>query len=564
MTKQHNITMDHSRIRDTSAAAGGEYLLLIEFVHRHLGFHDAELESVLEMSGIKLGVDCQLIPLPNNGTDSKISTNYTRPFKILSFPWSSIGSKFSITSEEDKEEKEGKRINLVSSLARCTLIRSVIELWGSGVTIEDCVKTTQVGNGHTRHQIGMHLGETSPKYQDRTWKITIHTLGSTYTREEQNTMRSKFSGLAFPGSVQMKDPDDEYLFIREVELDDKGGAIYPRHSGENREIIPENDARPPLGCYFGRVLGVGRNWRGSGRLEQYSLKKRSYLGPTSMDSELSLIMTNLAQVKKGSFAFDPFVGTGSILLTAALRGAYAFGTDIDLRVLRGRSQTENIASNFSQYGLPPPELVRSDNAIYHRHFRQHLPLFDAIVTDPPYGIRAGARKSGARKEKEVRPILDEHRHDHIAQTKPYVVSDVMSDLLNVAAMTLKMGGRLCYVIPSMLDFNEEEDLPRHDCLKLVSVCYQPLQTELGRRTVTMEKVKEYEEERRDEYVKNTWVNGPQSADKVANIREKLIEAAKKKPDYEEKAAIRKQKRKATKLAKQKAKREAREANTEQS
>jgi tRNA (guanine10-N2)-methyltransferase len=140
----------------------------------------------------------------------------------------------------------------------------------------------------------------------------------------------------------------------------------------------------------------------------------------------------------------------------------------------------------------------------------------------------------------------------------------MSDLLNVAAMTLKMGGRLCYVIPSMLDFNEEEDLPRHDCLKLVSVCYQPLQTELGRRTVTMEKVKEYEEEKRQEYVKNTWVNGPQSADKVANIREKLIEAAKKKPDYEEKAAIRKQKRKATKLAKQKAKREAREANTEQS
>lgn len=82
-------------------------------------------------------------------------------------------------------------------------------------------------------------------------------------------------------------------------------------------------------------------------------------------------------------AFDPFVGTGSILLTTALRGAYAFGTDIDLRVLRGRSGDENIRSNFKQYGLPPPELVRSDNAIYHRHFREHLPIFDAIVTDPP-------------------------------------------------------------------------------------------------------------------------------------------------------------------------------------
>ena len=541
---------------EVTTDVGGEYLFLIEFVHRHLGFHDAELESVLEMSGIKLGVDCHFKPLPNNETDS----TFIRPFKILSFPWSSIGSKFSICT--DAEEKGKKIIGLVSSLARCTLIRSVIELWGAGSTIFDCAQAIQDGTSQKRHQLGKHLGDVETKYEDRTFKITIHTLGSTYTREEQTQMRSQFSSLDFPGAVQMKNPNDEYLFIREVELDDQGGAIYPRHSGEKREIIPENDARPPLGCYFGRVLGIGRNWRGSGRLQQYSLKKRAYLGPTSMDSELSLIMTNLAQVKKGSFAFDPFVGTGSILLTAALRGAYAFGTDIDLRVLRGRSQTENIVSNFSQYGLPPPELVRSDNAIYHRHFRKHLPLFDSIVTDPPYGIRAGARKSGSRKEGEVRPILDEHRHDHIAQTRPYVVSDVMSDLLNVAAMTLRMGGWLCYVIPSMQDFNESEDLPRHDCLRLVSVCYQPLQTELGRRTVTMEKVREYEEDKRDEYVKNTWLNGPASADKVANIREKLIEAAKKKPDYEEKAAIRKQKRKATKQAKQKAKREVREAREE--
>jgi len=544
-----------SKAEEEEVTDGEEYLLLIEFVHRHLGFHDAELESILEMNGIKLGVDCHYKALPNSGVDSK----FVRPFRILSFPWSSIGSKFSIYT--DAEGKGKKKTDLVTSLARCTLIRSVIELWGAASTIEDCVKVTKDKNFQKRHQQGEHLGDAATKYEDRTFKITIHTLGSTYTREEQNVMRSQFSFLDFPGAVQMKNPSDEYLFIREVELDDKGGAIYPRHSGENREIIPENDARPPLGCYFGRVLGVGRNWRGSGRLEQYSLKKRAYLGPTSMDSELSLIMTNLAQVKNGSFAFDPFVGTGSILLTAALRGAYAFGTDIDLRVLRGRSQTENIVTNFSQYGLPPPELVRSDNAIYHRHFRKHLPLFDAIVTDPPYGIRAGARKSGSRKE-EVRPVLDEHRHDHIAQTRPYVVSDVMSDLLNVAAMTLRMGGRLCYVIPSMQDFNESEDLPRHDCLRLVSVCYQPLQTELGRRTVTMEKVREYEDDKRDEYIQNTWVNGPESADKVANIREKLIEAAKKRPDYEEKAAIRKQKRKATKLAKQKAKREAREAKAE--
>ena len=59
------------------------------------------------------------------------------------------------------------------------------------------------------------------------------------------------------------------------------------------------------------------------------------------------------------------------------------------------------------------------------------------------------------------------------------------------------------------------------------------------------------------------MNGVESAEKVANIREKLMEAAKKKPGYEVKAAIRKQKRKATRYAKQKAKREARESDAKQ-
>ena len=121
-----------------------------------------------------------------------------------------------------------------------------------------------------------------------------------------------------------------------------------------------------------------------------------------------------------------------------------------------------------------------------------------------------------------------------------------------------MGGRLVYIIPSMTGFDVETDLPRHDCLKLLYVCYQPLQTELGRRVVVMEKVEEYDSSQRDRYLSNIWVNGPESAEKCANIRERLIEAARLKPGYEEKAAYRKKKRQETKEAKKKAKREANE------
>lgn len=50
-------------------------------------------------------------------------------------------------------------------------------------------------------------------------------------------------------------------------------------------------------------------------------------------------------------------------------------------------------TNFRQYKLPPPAgLLRMDAHV--PAFRaQRAGVFDAIVTDPPYGIRAGGRRS---------------------------------------------------------------------------------------------------------------------------------------------------------------------------
>lgn len=536
------------------------YNLLVEFAHRHVDFHSAELESVLKMNGMARGQDFDVVPLPS---EDDHDIQHRRPFVIISFPMESEGVQFSfdikdVRDDIDKDTAstcEASRAamrrtpppTVAEILSRCALVKSVAELWGAGSTIDECAESVRA---LTAHPVGRRTVRRCLS-SERSWKMTVHTLGSTYSREEQGAMRAKFAFLDFPGEVKMKGFSDEYIMIREIELDARGSPRYPRH-GLKKELRPDNDSRPPLAVYFGRILGGSRNWREG--IDRYSLKKRSYLGPTSMDSELSLIMTNLGMVKKGSFCFDPFAGTGSILLTCALRGAYCFGTDIDIRVLRGRGADENVLSNFREFNLVRPDLVRSDNAIYHRHYRSHRPLFDAIVCDPPYGIRAGARKSGSKLDRP-RPVAEEHRGDHIAQTKPYPVSDVMADLLDVAARTLVIGGRLVYIIPSMTDFDAAEDLPRHDCLRLVHICYQPLQLELGRRMVTMEKIAEYDQSRRKAYLLNSWKNGAESAEKCANIRDKLFEAAKKKPGYEEKAAFRRQKRKATKQAKKLAKRE---------
>jgi tRNA (guanine10-N2)-methyltransferase len=42
----------------------------------------------------------------------------------------------------------------------------------------------------------------------------------------------------------------------------------------------------------------------------------------------------LVQVDRSSLVLDPYVGTGSILIAAAARGAHTMGCDIDVRVLK--------------------------------------------------------------------------------------------------------------------------------------------------------------------------------------------------------------------------------------
>lgn len=100
-----------------------------------------------------------------------------------------------------------------------------------------------------------------------------------------------------------------------------------------------------------------------------------------------------------------------------------FGSDIDLRVLKGEAigytkkytfnfkenkynsnekicnkgevdysdKSSNIFTNFTNYSLSPPQIIRSDISNLNIKFTE---FFDAIICDPPYGKRAFTRKIG--------------------------------------------------------------------------------------------------------------------------------------------------------------------------
>lgn len=77
-------------------------------------------------------------------------------------------------------------------------------------------------------------------------------------------------------------------------------------------------------------------------IAKLSLKTRKFIGNTSMDAQLSLLMANQAQIKSGDICVDPFVGTGSLLIAAAQFGGYVLGTDIDYLMLHGKTRPTRI------------------------------------------------------------------------------------------------------------------------------------------------------------------------------------------------------------------------------
>lgn len=87
--------------------------------------------------------------------------------------------------------------------------------------------------------------------------------------------------------------------------------------------LPERQRRPrEQHVYFGREVAEGNREA----VTAFDLKKRPYLGPTSMDNELALVMANMAHAGKGKICFDPFAGTGSILVVRDRHGLVLHST----------------------------------------------------------------------------------------------------------------------------------------------------------------------------------------------------------------------------------------------
>ena len=210
----------------------------------------------------------------------------------------------------------------------------------------------------------------------------------------------------------------------------------------------------PSRAIFGRIIAEGENYE-----KLYSVKNRPFIGTTSMDAITSQISANAARIKKDQKGLDPFAGTGSLPLAAALLDAQVTLSDIDseglgistigTNVEAGEIPKKNSAfkrkegiefesnsggpiENFKYYNVE--NNVKNILVKDVRDWLYDEESFDFIVTDPPFGRRERAAGSASSS-----PSLNN------AMGEPDIAVEFM---LQVAEKRLNNEGTIAFWMPT--------------------------------------------------------------------------------------------------------------------
>eukprot|EP00892_Ulva_mutabilis_P012672 jgi/Ulvmu1/9778/UM056_0018.1 len=375
---------------------------LVYMVHRLLDFREAEFTAVANMCGVP-APDLVMQTLPG---DSNMS-----PFRVA----------------------QGIARNKCSQIcSRTILTKGLFEFWGSGRNMAELKQSISRCPDHLKTK--WFGADVSFRYVIEGFGVSIPEVP-----DKRDMMDAITEVCPFAGPVSLKSPDIKlWVFV----VDAGGNAGLPE------EIPYRLVAARELACSDARSS-----------TQPFTLTKRRYLGPTSMDHELSFLMCNLGHVRKNSIVYDPFAGTGSILVAAAAWGARVLGTDIDIRVIRDGKPDKGgrpccVYSNFKDYKLDDPVgLLRADVA--NPPWRAGVEgIVDVILCDPPYGVRAGGRKM-APQSPDDKPLPTQA--GYVPATKPYALLECLVDLLETAAKLLIVGGRMCYWMPDFIEYEPEPD-----------------------------------------------------------------------------------------------------------
>merc|ERR1712004_95320 len=245
---------------------------LFHLAHEHLEFRVPELLSLASY----LNIDFQIPKSFDNKS----------PYLIVELP----------------SEEHAKRI-----MARTVMVKSLLEVWVQASSYEEMKTKIQ----------DMPSMIKKPYFEeDQSFCVRVDSFNKNLSFEEKlNKIKCVLDEdtLPFKGNVDLKHPKNTFHILEDYSC-----------------CLPQSPDLPHT-IYMGRWICNGHR----DHIQKYHLQKRKYIGNTSMDAQLSLMMANMGKVKPGSLVFDPFVGTGSLLIASAHFGGYVLGTDLDYKTIHG-------------------------------------------------------------------------------------------------------------------------------------------------------------------------------------------------------------------------------------
>uniref|UniRef100_W6NWA8 tRNA (guanine(10)-N(2))-methyltransferase TRMT11 n=1 Tax=Haemonchus contortus TaxID=6289 RepID=W6NWA8_HAECO len=396
----------------------------------------------------------------------------------LDFDVSQINAKQHIFSVEIASEEHVRKI-----LSRSMLLKSAYSYMFSASSYKELCKEVK------QHPEAFKVFDCA----DQSFSVNVRAIGR---KKGVNCLgvAEKFASILplFTAPVDLKTPHNAFYILEEFS-----------NACESE----------PQRLFFGRLIGDGQS-----KLKSlYDIKTRRYIGNTTMDPELAFIQINITSVTADDLVLDPFMGTGGLLLPAAEFGAYTMGTEINYQIAKAtgkssrhdmltRSKEESVKANFEQYGTERYYLCGLlADACWHNLWAR--PVFNAIVADPPYGIREKGRKIGKKPRKEQWISNGSEHEYHFPEKQPYSLEKTFTDLCDLAAKTLIVGGKLSFWFPVIRESYSEECLPVHPALSLVANCEQELSRKTSRRLLVYRKHREPEAGEHSWYPANHYENG---------------------------------------------------------
>ncbi|KAG8812167.1 hypothetical protein FRC17_002165 [Serendipita sp. 399] len=403
---------------------------------------------------------------------------------------------FDIRLPEKKDELDVSLPFLIVELekevhAQYIAQRAVYELWVVASSKEEL---------HSRNH---KISALWRPFENDSFRFDVTAINHTIPMARQHEVIEDFAYMDYKGNIEMKNPSVVLAYFEE----------YPRKNILRRRN--EGDGKYER-VYFGRLVAESACRH---LISKFNVKKRVYYGNTTMDAEISLLMANQALVcdslrveslylpprlrkaSSGKLVYDPFVGTGSMLYvssvmvlrsylnlrqTSAYFGAMVLGSDIDGRQMRGKNlDTPGIFRSASQYGVLDRILDCCTFDITRSPLRRGN-FLDAIISDPPYGVRAGAKRLGRAKRDGELPSVQMAELTASFAKVPYELSDLTADLVLLARYLLKEGGRLVWFLPTPTEEYQDVDIPVCEGMEVVANSVQNF-GKWGRRLITMRK-----------------------------------------------------------------------------